>query len=166
MITIALAGILTAVAAPSMSKMIRANRVQTEASALMNDLQFARTEAVKRGSGVTVCPSSDGATCLGTNSWQSGWIVFNDDNSSGTVDTSTDKVLRARKTFTSNDTAAASPSKTYVLFNREGFTSNLGTSTVTFAVRSPDAASAATRCVAVNIGGRMTSQTSGQGSCS
>jgi type IV fimbrial biogenesis protein FimT len=166
MITIALAGILSAVAAPSLSKMIRANRVQTEASALMNDLQFARTEAVKRGSGVTVCPSSDGATCLGTNTWQSGWIVFNDDNSSGTVDTSTDKVLRARKTFTSNDTAVASPSKTYVLFNREGFTSNLGTSTVTFAVHSPDAATAATRCVAVNIGGRMTSQTSGQGSCS
>jgi type IV fimbrial biogenesis protein FimT len=166
MVTISIGAILTTLAAPAMIRIIKGNRVQTEAASLLNDMQFARTEAVKRGSPVSICPSSDGQTCLGTSNWQSGWLVFNDDNSSGTVDAATDKPLRYRKAFTGTDTLTPSPSTNSVLFNREGFTSNLGTSTVAFAVRTADGDATVTRCISVNIGGRLTTQTAGQGSCS
>jgi type IV fimbrial biogenesis protein FimT len=166
LVTIALAGVLLAVAAPSMTRLISANRVQTEASSLVNDLQYARAEAVKEGQPVTVCPSSDGKTCLGTNTWQKGWIVFSDANGNATVDTADGEALRARPALKGGDTFTATPSTTAVTFNREGFTSNLGTSVVTFKLHTADNATNSTRCVAVSIGGRLTSQAAGEGSCS
>jgi type IV fimbrial biogenesis protein FimT len=165
LVTIALAGVLMAVAAPSMTKLIGANRVQTEASSLVNDLQFARAEAIKEGQPVSVCPSSDGKNCLGANTWQKGWIVFSDVNGNATVDAADGEALRARAAFKGGDTFVASPATTAVTFNREGFTSNLGTSLVTFKLHTADNATKATRCVAVSIGGRLTSQAAGDGSC-
>ena len=165
LVTIALAGVLLSVAAPSMTKMIGANRVQTETSTFVNDLQFARSEAIKEGQPVTVCPSSDGASCLAANTWQQGWIVFSDPNGNATVDPSEDVPLRKRPAFKGGDTFAAAPSATAVTFNREGFTSSLGTSVVTFKLHTGDNFGKSTRCVAVSIGGRLTTQATGQGSC-
>jgi type IV fimbrial biogenesis protein FimT len=161
--TIALAAILTSLAAPSVTKLFKTNRVQTEASSLVGDLMLARTEAVKRGQNVSVCVSSDGATCLATNTWQSGWIVFPDSAAACTGAGASNPAIRVRNAFTGNDTFVASQASTVcVTFNREGFTSNLGTSTVTFTLHTADSLSVATRCVAVNLGGRITTQTAGQ----
>jgi len=164
LVTIALAGVLMSVAAPSMTKMIGANRVQTEASTFVNDMQFARSEAIKQGLPVTVCASSDGTTCLAANTWQKGWIVFPDPNGNGALD-SGEAALRARPALRGNDTFVATPTQTYVIFNREGFTSSLGTSLVTFKLHTADNAVKSTRCVAVGIGGRLTTQAAGEGSC-
>lgn len=166
MFTVTLAGILAAVAVPSMSKMFKTNRVQTEASSFVGDLMLARTEAVKRGQNVSVCASSDGATCLGANTWQSGWIVIPDSNATCTGATTASPAIKIRKTFSTTDTLVASVAKSCVTFNREGFTSNLGTATVTFTLHTSDNLSTATRCVAVDLGGRITTQTAGQASTS
>jgi len=166
MITVALAGIMAAIAAPAMTKVFRSNRVQTETAALASDMQFARSEAVKRGQSVSLCASSDGATCLGANTWDKGWIIFFDPAGNGAWDSANDTVLRVRKPFVGGDTLAASPSATSVTFNREGFTSNLGTSLSTFQLHTSDGDSAATRCVVLNISGRLKTHTAGQGSCS
>ena len=49
----------------------------SQASALSGELAMtfalARSEAIKRGAAVTVCASSDGATCA--EDWSAGWIV-------------------------------------------------------------------------------------------
>jgi len=164
LITIALAGILMTVAAPSMTKMIGANRVQTEVSSFVNDLQFARSEAIKEGQPVSVCASSDGTSCLAANTWQKGWIVFPDPNGNGTVD-SGEAALRARPALKGNDSFVATPTTTAVIFNRDGFTSNLGTSLVTFKLHTADNVAKSTRCVAVGIGGRLATQATGEGSC-
>lgn len=166
MITIALAGILMAVAAPSMQKMFKTNRVQTEASSFVGDLMLARTEAVKRGQNVSVCVSSDGLNCLAANTWNSGWIVFSDSAAACSGASSTNPAIKVRKAFSGTDTFAASVAKTCVTFNREGFTSNLGTATVTFTLHTADNLGTATRCVAVDLGGRITTQTAGQASTS
>jgi type IV fimbrial biogenesis protein FimT len=163
MFTVALAVILTALAAPSVQKLLKTNRVQTEASAFVGDLMLARTEAVKRGQNVSACVSSDGANCLTTNTWQSGWIVFADPTAACSATTSTTPAIRVRKAFAGSDTMVASVSSTAcITFNREGFTSNLGTSTVTFTLHTSDSLTTATRCVAVDLGGRITTQTAGQ----
>jgi len=167
MFTVALAAILTTLAAPSLTKLFKTNRVQTEASSFVGDLILARTEAVKRGQNVSACVSSDGATCLTTNTWQSGWIVFADSAAACTGTSSTSPAIRVRKAFTGSDTFVASlASSSCVTFNREGFTSNLGTSTVTFTLHTADNLTTATRCVAVDLGGRITTQTAGQVSTS
>jgi len=164
MVTIALAAILMSVAAPSMTKMIGANRVQTEVSSFVNDLQFARSEAIKEGQPVTACPSSNGTSCLAANTWQAGWIVFSDPNGNATVDTNED-VLRWRPLLKGGDTFVAAPTTAAVTFNREGFTSSLGTSLVTFKLHTADNVAKSTRCVAVSIGGRLATQAAGEGSC-
>jgi type IV fimbrial biogenesis protein FimT len=162
LITIALAGILTALAAPSMTSMVRGNRIQTEASSLIGDLQYARTEAIKRGQPVSVCPSSNGTACLAANTWQSGWIIFNDLDGSGNIGTN-DVVLRIRKQMTGGDTVVASPvpATNAITFNREGFTVGLGTATMMFQLHTADSNAKLTRCISVDLGGRLNTLISG-----
>jgi len=88
MITLAIAGILIATAAPSMREFIQNNRSATQINELQATLSLARSEAIKRNTGITVCRSSNGTSCTGN--WQDGWIVFIDSNFDGAVDTNTD----------------------------------------------------------------------------
>ncbi|MGM3275676.1 GspH/FimT family pseudopilin [Ralstonia sp. 24A2] len=157
-ITLAIVAILAVIAVPSFTGTIQRARTQSEANSLVNDLQFARSEAIKRGLPVSLCASSDGATCTNANAWDRGWIVFNDDNGSGAIDTSTDKVLRARAPFTSSDTFTATTTSTTksLTYSRDGFAMNLpnnGAFKVTLSTTSP-ANATATRCVSVNMVGR------------
>jgi type IV fimbrial biogenesis protein FimT len=41
-------------------------------------LNIARSESVKRGIPVSVCSSTNGTTCAGSTTWNTGWIVFTD----------------------------------------------------------------------------------------
>ena len=66
-----------------MANFVKNGRLTSQANTLMADLAFARSEAVKRGANVTVCRSSDSATCdTAAGSWATGWIVI---DSSGQV---------------------------------------------------------------------------------
>lgn len=87
MVVVAILGILAAVALPNYRSTIEANRRTTYANQLLEDLALARSEAIKRGVRVTVCPSSNGTACTGANSWATGWITFVDKNAGGTVGT-------------------------------------------------------------------------------
>ena len=85
MITISIAAILLAAGTPSFMDMLKRNRLEAQASDFVSSLNTARSEAVLRNVRVTMCRSSDGATCGGE--WENGWIVFNDDGvTPGAVD--------------------------------------------------------------------------------
>ncbi len=163
LVVVAIAAILTGLAAPSISKMFQANRVQTEAGSFVSDLMFARSEAIKRGQGVSLCASSNGTSCLNTNTWQSGWIVFVDTNLCNPVPTASTVLtpLRKRAGFRGTDTlVATTPSTTNcVNFNRDGFSSNLGTTQAIFTLHTATASTLTTRCVSVDLGGRIATQT-------
>src|SRR3979409_1080684 len=80
--TIAVMTILVTLAAPSFREITVRNRLVTYTNDLISSVNFARSEAVRRGVPVTLCPSSDGARCAGSD-WNLGWITFvntNDDN--------------------------------------------------------------------------------------
>lgn len=126
----AIVGIAIGIAVPSYKYVTNSNRVSAEVNQLLGDMQYARSEAVKEGSFVSVCPgttSTSGSTVTGTcassgANWQGGWFVFSDVNGNGTFDTG-DQVLRTQSAFTSTDTFASSDSSVNaVTFNREGFT--------------------------------------------
>lgn len=76
MLTVGIAAILLAIGVPSFRYVTTANRASSEINALLGDMQFARGEAIREGQAVSICPSNDGATCLVTTIWNSGWIVF------------------------------------------------------------------------------------------
>ncbi|ODV41451.1 N-terminal methylation site [Cupriavidus sp. UYMMa02A] len=67
MTTVLIAGILLSVATPYFSDFILGQRIRTAASDLASSLVYARSEAVKRNTGVTVAPATGG--------WQNGWTV-------------------------------------------------------------------------------------------
>lgn len=60
MVVVAIIGILAALAAPAFVKMLERNRLKGAAEGIFNDLQLARTEAVKRNVDVTVTFSGAG----------------------------------------------------------------------------------------------------------
>ncbi|GMQ75991.1 MAG: type IVa pilus pseudopilin TppE [Gammaproteobacteria bacterium] len=80
LITITIAAILAAVAAPSFSRLIRDTRMTTSANSLVSVLNLARSEAAKRGANVLVQADS------GTTAWASGWTVYVDTNGNATPD--------------------------------------------------------------------------------
>ncbi len=67
MIVVAIIGIVSAFAVPSYQDMLERNRLKQVAEALKSDLQFARTEAIKRSQTVLVTrtPGNAGAWCYG-----------------------------------------------------------------------------------------------------
>ncbi|MCL2308099.1 MAG: GspH/FimT family pseudopilin [Proteobacteria bacterium] len=76
MVTLSVLAILLAIAAPSFSELIMNNRLATAVNEVQSALNFARAEAVTRRQSVTVCISSDGASCSTTGHWQDGLLVY------------------------------------------------------------------------------------------
>ena len=85
MITLAVAAVILTVGVPSFTGFLANNRAVSHANDLVTSLNLGRSEAIRRGSTVSLCSSTDGASCSGSNDWSTGWIVR----------TSTGEVLRA-----------------------------------------------------------------------
>lgn len=83
MFAIAVGGVLLALALPSYDALIKNNCRTTAANALVTSLQFARSEAVKRRQRVSLGAAAPSST---DNEWGTGWTVFQDADSDGTVD--------------------------------------------------------------------------------
>jgi len=119
MITLAIAGVLIASAAPSFRTSIQNNRMVTQVNELQTSLNLARSEAIKRNNDVTVCQSSNGTSCTGGN-WQDGWIIFLDDDFDGSVDAGDgDMVLRVDGVISGDNTLTFS--QTRITYARDGF---------------------------------------------
>lgn len=92
LITVAILGILLAIAAPSFRDLLAANRAHSISMELSGALMHARSEAIRRATRVTLCKSTNtdnaNPTCTtaGGTSWASGWLVFTDGGTAGTVD--------------------------------------------------------------------------------
>ncbi|MDE2081846.1 MAG: GspH/FimT family pseudopilin [Burkholderiales bacterium] len=164
MVTIAVAAILMATAIPSFQAMIQRNRVITEANSLVSDLQFARSEAIRQGLPVSLCVSADGRTCLGANTWHSGWIVFVDTAASGSIASGVTP-LRKRDAFVGGDTFVADSGASALTYSRDGFAINMPAGGTTLVLHTSPVNAAATRCVALGLTGHQTGQSPGTGNC-
>jgi len=76
MITITVLAIVLTVGVPGFQGLIQNSRVAANTNDLISAMNIARSEAGRRGVAVTVCASTDGATCSGGATWDEGWIVF------------------------------------------------------------------------------------------
>lgn len=97
-VTMVVFGIVLAIAAYSFKDVLWRNQVNVAANELVTALNFARSEAVTRGQPVSVCRSSNvtveddpdtpvpSCSTTGGEGWETGYIVFIDNDGSGTRD--------------------------------------------------------------------------------
>jgi type IV fimbrial biogenesis protein FimT len=101
LIALVLGAIVTTLSVP-ISNMVKSSRASSIAYEFTAALNFARSEAIKRGNRVTVCRTIDGSRCEGNNDvnhqkvWDNGWMIFSDLNGNGQFNTTQDKILRIR----------------------------------------------------------------------
>src|SRR5690606_9222640 len=77
MIMVGIIGILLAVGLPGLQDTISRISTNSQAKTLVSSLNYARSEAIKRGSLVSVCASDTGTDCV-ADTWSDGWLVFVD----------------------------------------------------------------------------------------
>jgi type IV fimbrial biogenesis protein FimT len=135
MITVAVLAILMGIAVPSFSEMIRQNRLATQTNDLLTATNFARSEAVKRGSRVTLCPAN-GNDCSGNSQWSGGWLVITDDGPNvGTLDAAAGEIVLQRWPAASGQSMAVSNTEGLTLISYRGSGSaDLVAASTTFAI--------------------------------
>jgi len=82
----AIAAVLLGLAVPGFRELLMSSRMTSRTNEFIASLHLARSEAIKRGSRVTLCKSADGSTCSRRGGWQQGWMVFADPNDNAAVD--------------------------------------------------------------------------------
>lgn len=93
MITIAVFAIIVGIAIPSFNNQIRNNRSLTFGEEFATALNFARSEAVKRGQPVSLCPSNAAQTDCGDD-WTQGWLAVLDSNGAASSSVNVAEILR------------------------------------------------------------------------
>ena len=105
---VAILGALLALALPNFTDTIEAANTNSQVKVMLTTLNLARSEAIKRGTDVSICASEDGLDC-DVDSWADGWIVFVDNNGdadglAGSVDAG-DVVIRVFDSLGAGSTA-------------------------------------------------------------
>jgi type IV fimbrial biogenesis protein FimT len=90
LLCIGLIATATTFAIPDLSLMMTRNRVDAISNQLLTLINLTRSEAIKRGQTVTLCPISDSPParplCADSTNWQQGWLIFADTNGNGSAD--------------------------------------------------------------------------------
>jgi len=89
--TIAIVGILLAVALPSFSSLIKDSKLVNTINQFNSLTALARSEAIKRNNAVALCRSANGSTCSITGN---NIIIKSDSNDNGVFTDATDEMLR------------------------------------------------------------------------
>ncbi|ARD21608.1 MULTISPECIES: GspH/FimT family pseudopilin [Shewanella] len=148
LITLVVAGVLIAVAVPSLTYLYESSRSRAATNSLESALVFARNQAVSFGRRVSVCPG-DGSGC--TSNWIDGVAIFIDDDQNGIKDNNTD-VLRFIDAFNDDDFIKTS-SSSLITFNTDGLVSGSTAQTITYCPGSTD--SAYSKQVSLSASGRV-----------
>lgn len=84
--TVAVLGILLAVASPSLAGLQQRSAVTSAHNLLLTGFATARSHAVTTGRLVTICPGTAVAGCHADGIWEGGWLIFVDEDGNGRLD--------------------------------------------------------------------------------
>jgi type IV fimbrial biogenesis protein FimT len=122
-VVVSIVAILGAIAIPSYQSSIANNRVSAELDRIAMDVSFARSEAVKRGTTVALCPT---AGCVAGAHWEAGWVVFVDPDPINPLNgiTTPANIIKQETAFSSTDTLVNADSSlgAGISFDRNGYT--------------------------------------------
>jgi len=163
--TLVVAAIIVAWGLPSFRNLIVSNRLVSQTNELIGALNLARSEAIKRGSTVSVCKSKNGTQCnsssvctggaSGSVGWSDGWIVFlNNATGSGTdarcVDAN-EQIIRTHGAFPDQFTLNSNSSfSDLISYRSNGVSNNTGIFVVCYSNRLDSS-----RTVVINQSGRV-----------
>jgi type IV fimbrial biogenesis protein FimT len=148
MIALTVLGILVAAGLPSLTNLVRDQRIKTASSDVFASLIYARSEAIKRNDRVVLCAANstlDG--CSNNSNWAAGWIVFLDTDGNGFPGAVSD-ILRKNNALPNVTINGTATNATYM---RDG---RLNAAVANFTISSPDNASLTKRCIRMDPSGR------------
>lgn len=158
LVTLSIAAIMLTIAVPSFRIFLLNTRITSQTNDFVLALASAKSEAVKRGVNVTVCPRNTNTACLASTTWDTGWLVFVDNDGGGTVN-GADVILQVRAPLEGSNTLR-SGARQRVTFQNTGFSSGFND---TFRL-CDSRGTADARNITVSMQGRVTSAT-GTASC-
>jgi len=151
LIGIAIIGILTAVAGPSLGKFITQSRVDNEVSEIHRLILSARNSAINSGKSVTLCPLS-GTSC--STNWQNELSVFSNSDSTlannKSYDSANEEVIKVKGKIASGDTLEFS--QNIIIFAPTGRLTSGGNSKFSYCPKDNTGLS---RGVEVSLSGRV-----------
>jgi len=104
---------------------IQENRLASEINQFIAALHLARSEAVKHGRRVVLCPSRDGSSCGNSQDWIHGWILFaSDDREHDTHET----VLQAGNPLSTGIALQSSSHRKRIVYQLDGSSGGSNTS--------------------------------------
>ncbi len=80
LVTLSVLLILSVTAVEYLPRFVQESRMVTEVNRFITALQLARSEAVKQGRRVVLCPSRDRVHCGESRDWPHGWMLFASDD--------------------------------------------------------------------------------------
>jgi len=174
LVVVAIVAILAALATPSFNTMLVKRAVQGAAGALVSDMRFARSEAVRRSAQVSICAlaANSSNTCSGAPAnWATGWMVFVDPSDSGTrgVRDGAEEILRVQQPLpniaTVQQILVPSNTRLYIPFEANGWARANSNQTFAFTPTGTVPAGAV-RIVCVSLQGRVRMLVEGATACS
>lgn len=161
LVVIAMVGILASIALPSYRSMVADSRVSNLTSFLHSTILFARAEALKRGTALVLCKSSnaevaaascDASPSAGGVGWGSGWILFVDSNRNNQRDPAEVLIRVQGRQLSSVADGSVIPdvANEFISFNATGQV----LTPVNFVVRGGATSSDQDRAVCISAGGR------------
>ncbi|HKE93393.1 MAG TPA: GspH/FimT family pseudopilin [Povalibacter sp.] len=126
---VAILAVTLSIAVPSFSAMMRTNRLAGQVNEMVTAMNYARSEAYKRGVTVSVCATNTSGACASSGTaWANGWLVITDPNNNGVTDTG-ETVLQTFAAPVGNFTYSPTPSSSrFVGFRPLGVVSGATTS--------------------------------------
>lgn len=164
MVTLAVFAIILSVGTPSLRSFLSRSELASNSNHFLSTINHLRTEAIRRNSYTTLCPSTDGLGCNGTD-WKNGWIAFEDtDRNSLVADDSSEEVFSVGEALKDDLTFHASTELvSYIQYKADGTLSNTPGQISICHVGAPSKNN--TRIFSISAGGRVNSSYSMKSQC-
>lgn len=158
LVAIAILSILVAIGVPTFNQVTLTSKLRSYSNEIVASSTLARSEAIKRNAIVTMCVSSDGVNCA-ADGWEEGWIIFQDTDTDGVVDSSETLIHRQPATDTGFQIVAAVDTLNFQ-------PSGVGATTTSLKVcRSSPSVGGVERLVTISATGRTTVTNTDDGTC-
>lgn len=153
-VVIVISVILALVAIPNFTAVTANNKALTTTNDLVVSLNQARSEAIKRGTFVSLCPANATFTACSTD-WTQGWLVFvNPDQNSTFANNASEILIRTREPLASGTTITAAPNLSFLTFDARGFPA-AGTPNVSLTVTTAYCKGDNIRNIQISVTGRL-----------
>ncbi len=117
LVTVAVVGILTALAVPAFSGIRAKNSMASSVNLFLTQLHLARSTAVTRERHITLCPASSPSTCADDHkAWKNGYLIFEDSNKNHEHDTDEQIISYQENAGTSVSILSSSQSRNRISF--------------------------------------------------